>query len=225
MQATRQGWPYYRRSRRPPARGGPRSGNGSPCAPDAGHPQGVALEVVTEARARPMQATRKGWPYYIRSRRPPTGGLHGEVFGRIGLGIRWRSVPNATLSVGLSSDFTTNFSKKPPRVSPQGVALGPGRPHAPDRPHGWQATRRREATRKGRPHGWQATRRREATRKGRPHGWQATRRREATPRREATRRREARRRREATRHVQATRPRGRPPGPAAGHPQGVALLY
>src|SRR5579885_1483962 len=53
---------------------------------------------------------------------PPLAGLHGEVFGRIGLGIRWRSVPNATLSVGLSSDFTTNFSKKPPRVSPLRVA-------------------------------------------------------------------------------------------------------
>src|SRR5579885_2552079 len=80
MQATRQGWPYYIRSLRPPARGGPRSGNGSPCAPDAGHPPGVALEVVTEARARPMQATRQGWPYYIRSRRPPARGgptLHG----------------------------------------------------------------------------------------------------------------------------------------------------
>src|SRR5579883_290608 len=62
-------------------------------------------------------------PVTGRQRRPPARGLHGEVFGRIGLGIRWRSVPNATLSVGLSSDFTTNFSKKPPRVSPQGVAL------------------------------------------------------------------------------------------------------
>ncbi len=53
---------------------------------------------------------------------PPLAGLHGEVFGWIGLGSRWRSVPNATLSVGLSSDFTTNFPKKPPRVSPLRVA-------------------------------------------------------------------------------------------------------
>src|SRR5579885_2375022 len=62
-------------------------------------------------------------PVTGRQRRPPARGLHGEVFGWIGLGSRWRSVPNATLSVGLSSDFTTNFPKKPPRVSPQGVAL------------------------------------------------------------------------------------------------------
>jgi hypothetical protein len=53
---------------RPPARGGPTIYEA------AGHPQGVAPEVVTEARARPMQATRKGWPYYIRSRRPPARG-------------------------------------------------------------------------------------------------------------------------------------------------------
>src|SRR5579885_2003505 len=57
--------------------------------------------------------------------RPPARGLHGEVFGWIGLGSRWRSVPNATLSVGLSSDFTTNFPKKPPRVStPGGLTRG-----------------------------------------------------------------------------------------------------
>src|SRR5579885_2744290 len=37
-------------------------------------PQGMAPEAVTDARARTTQATRKGWPYYIRSRRPPARG-------------------------------------------------------------------------------------------------------------------------------------------------------
>src|SRR5579885_1638310 len=37
-------------------------------------PQGMAPEAVTDARARTTQATRKGWPYYIRSCRPPARG-------------------------------------------------------------------------------------------------------------------------------------------------------
>src|SRR5579884_4115268 len=32
----------------------------------AGRPQGSAPAAFTEARARAKQATRKGWPYYIR---------------------------------------------------------------------------------------------------------------------------------------------------------------
>src|SRR5579883_1353357 len=78
------------------------------------------------ARRRPRLVERS----YIVG--PPRAGLHGEVFGWIGLGSRWRSVPNATLSVGLSSDFTTNFPKKPPRVSPLRVACRRGVGGLPD---------------------------------------------------------------------------------------------
>src|SRR5579885_3064709 len=53
-------------SSRPPARGGPIGINGSPCEGEAGQRPGVAPEAVTEAGVSARQATRKGWPYYIR---------------------------------------------------------------------------------------------------------------------------------------------------------------
>src|SRR5579885_505914 len=84
---------YTTRHRRPPARGGP-----------------TLYDRLWRGTSRPYRVG------------PPLAGLHGEVFGWIGLGSRWRSVPKATLSVGLSSDFTTNFPKKPSRVSPLRVA-------------------------------------------------------------------------------------------------------
>src|SRR5579885_2837946 len=57
------------------ARGGPRGGNGSQWERAAGHPQGVAPEAVTEASGNAPQATRKGWPYYIRGVRAACGGV------------------------------------------------------------------------------------------------------------------------------------------------------
>jgi len=67
-QATRKRWPYYIRWHPRPhemlvySKAIPRSVHGSQGQRQAGHPQGMALEAFTEARASARQATRKGWP-------------------------------------------------------------------------------------------------------------------------------------------------------------------